>query len=230
MGGAKKMKPTRKTNIELLRIFAMLLIIGSHLVCHGVQNVLSSEAYVIWNNGKKSNLIFSSFLSLGGQVGVAIFFMITGFFGVSDIDKTIRKCVRTCLFYGCLIVSIFGFTLLFEKFVYINDPMTKMIYIVKNICNPMSSGEWWFITAYGILILLSPIINKYVERKNQKQYRRILCIYWIIWYTIAYFVNASYIGLERGIFFYLIGLYYKKYGVMKKTSKYIYIYNCLDFR
>lgn len=33
----------RQSNIELLRITAMLMIIGSHLACHGVQQCLDPE-------------------------------------------------------------------------------------------------------------------------------------------------------------------------------------------
>ena len=38
----------RKSNIELLRIVAMFMIVGSHLACHGVQSqLLGNNAYQI---------------------------------------------------------------------------------------------------------------------------------------------------------------------------------------
>lgn len=65
----------RKSNIELLRIVAMFMIVGSHLACHGVQSqLLGNNTYQIWNDGSEINKIFVSFLNPGG-VGVALFFI-----------------------------------------------------------------------------------------------------------------------------------------------------------
>ena len=57
----------RKSNIELLRIVAMFMIVGSHLACHGVQSqLLGNNTYQIWNDGSEINKIFVSFLNPGG--------------------------------------------------------------------------------------------------------------------------------------------------------------------
>lgn len=56
----------RKSNFELLRIFAMFMIVGSHLACHGVQHQLErGYAYQIWDSGSAFNKIFVSFLVPG---------------------------------------------------------------------------------------------------------------------------------------------------------------------
>lgn len=50
----------RKSNIELLRIVAMFMIVGSHLACHGVQSqLLGNNAYQIWNGGSEINKILA---------------------------------------------------------------------------------------------------------------------------------------------------------------------------
>ena len=50
----------RQANIELLRIVAMLMIIGSHLALHGVQS-----DWNVWSAGNRINRVFTSFLKPG---------------------------------------------------------------------------------------------------------------------------------------------------------------------
>lgn len=51
----------RQANIELLRVVAMLMIIGSHLALHGIQADMGA-----WNAGNRINRIFTSMLKPGG--------------------------------------------------------------------------------------------------------------------------------------------------------------------
>ena len=71
----------RKSNFELARIVAMIMIVANHLVGHGIQHVSdANSAYQLWQTGSPINRLFASFFLPGGGVGVAIFFMITGYF------------------------------------------------------------------------------------------------------------------------------------------------------
>lgn len=57
----------RQSNFELLRIIAMLMIIGSHLACHGIQHVTSTvDSYQIYLSGTDLNKAVISFLNMGG--------------------------------------------------------------------------------------------------------------------------------------------------------------------
>lgn len=64
--GRDKMEKQRRSNFELLRIISMIFIVAGHLVCHGVQKVLSGEAYVTWSTGTTANRIISCIFSPGG--------------------------------------------------------------------------------------------------------------------------------------------------------------------
>ena len=67
-------KKKRNSSLELLRIIAMLMIVAAHL---------SQRGNWLWNNAD-IELSFNHFLMniiiCFGQVGVAIFFTITGYF------------------------------------------------------------------------------------------------------------------------------------------------------
>ena len=57
----------RKSNFELMRIIAMLMIVASHLYAHGVQHILEPEfAYKAWSIGNSVNRLLASLFIPGG--------------------------------------------------------------------------------------------------------------------------------------------------------------------
>ena len=64
----------RSSNIEVLRIIAMLLIVMHHYSLHS--NLLFEPTSIQLNH------IFIQILQVGGKVGVAIFVLIMGYFSV----------------------------------------------------------------------------------------------------------------------------------------------------
>lgn len=92
---------SRKSNIELLRIIAMFLIIGHHLTVHGIMHYETKEQFIIFSSGSFVNKIFCLFLFPGGEVGVAVFFMIAGYF-------CIRRTTSVKLVWILLQTSFYG--------------------------------------------------------------------------------------------------------------------------
>lgn len=92
---------TRQSNFELVRIIAMLMIVASHLACHGVQHVLAAEnAYSDYNAASLFNSLFTSFLNPGGPIGVALFFMLTGYFVCRKDSCSVKKVALQSAFYS----------------------------------------------------------------------------------------------------------------------------------
>ena len=78
------MKKERQSGIELLRIVAMMLIIVHHLI----MSTCGSKIDYPFSGGR--GILFAGFCGFG-KVGVAIFFLITGYFlcGKKSAPKTI---------------------------------------------------------------------------------------------------------------------------------------------
>lgn len=94
----------RQSNFELLRIVAMLMIVAHHLAVHGVQHCHDAElAYKAYNAGNAVNRIFASVLIPGGGAGVALFFMITGFFLCRKEAASIKNVALQAGFYSILL-------------------------------------------------------------------------------------------------------------------------------
>ena len=96
------MQTNRSSNFELLRIFAMLMIVAAHFAGHGIRHVLVPELSSAWLSGSFANRLFTSFLIPGGKIGVGIFFVLTGYFMYTAQYKAshLIKLVLQVYFYS----------------------------------------------------------------------------------------------------------------------------------
>lgn len=79
---------------------------------------------------------------------------------------------------------------------------------------------FWFISVYFVLCLLSPLINEFLNRVNQRQHRFIVCSCITLvygWATVSYFFNFAQMipdyggGIINFITLYLIGRFIRLY-------------------
>lgn len=194
-----KNENVRLSNFELLRLVAMIMIIGHHLAIHSGFEV---DASIIC-----FNRLLLEFLQAGGKFGVALFVMISGFFSITDTEFKGKKLLilwGTVEFYSigfafCHVLS--GGDIQFSEF--------------KNIFFPLVTEEYWFITAYFLLILISPLINRGLLQLNKKEFQKFLLIIIFIWMVIPIILNVPFQGNNLIHFFviYSIGSYIRLYGL-----------------
>lgn len=216
----------RKSNFELLRIFAMLMIIAHHFASHGVLHVLEGNAaYLTWRNGRPLNKIISCLYAPGGKIGVGIFFMMTGYFMINKHSFSLKKVVLESSFYG-LINSIIYIICLRLGVYPIPESKVSAVLIptILAIFNPATGGVWWFVSAYVMLILLLPFFNRLLNCFTKKGYFIFLVIFWIIWYSIGS-LGAPFYNVAIGIFFYCIGGYIRIYEKKTKFRRKIILFS-----
>lgn len=185
----------RNSSIELIRIIAMMFIIMGHLAAHGILKVAAENPLEIWRGGATYNKLFSILLMLGGRVGVALFFMISGYFQIYKSTVSVRKVVYETVFYSVLLQLV---------------ALILKIGSLGNIARgffPISSGSWWYVSSYVVLMLCSPTINQYYLKLKRKQKIFMIIFAWVFLYTVPYVFKLQYYSLERGVVFYLIGAY-----------------------
>ncbi len=202
----------RQSNIELLRIAAMLMIVGHHMSVHGIYHVTAGEnAYSIYSMGTQLNKAIISLFAPGGEIGVAIFFMITGYFQIKKNTFSLKKIILQSFFYGIFCTAAFGIVELLCGMtpLYVIKNIGK--FAIKAVFTPITGNVWWFVTAYIIIMLLSPFINRYLNVLNKKGYIVTILFMWIFWYYLAYKNGVAYYSVERGILFYVIGAYCRNY-------------------
>ncbi|WP_027218665.1 acyltransferase family protein [Butyrivibrio fibrisolvens] len=206
----------RKSNIECLRIIAMLGILACHLVSHGVENSISGNLY--WQ-GSTFNRFWGLLFLQGGSIGNAIFFMITGYFCAGGYNESfsinsVKKVVLETIFYAWISIFVTAVFFLIKKLPP-NLKMTDIInFNIKAIFIPATGGGWWFVSTYLLLMLLTPTINHMIKSFSDKKYIIILLVFWMLWYSIAS-LDADYSKLQAGIFFYLWGGWRRTHGLRK---------------
>ena len=215
-----KNKKIRSTNIEILRIVAMLMIVIFHIVCHCISvQLVGGDSVIKIGNDLFNNPVFSKRLFLldaimtWGTTGNALFVLISGYFLVHskkgiDIHKISKKLLLQLGFASVVLVTFS--TLIYR--IHITDKFIRLIDI--NLFNSLSC----FIGYYFLVILIAYLfLNKYLNKFNKKQYITFL----IIVFALTQFgwtnqiVNGFSDGLSTlltGVFYYSLGGYINKYN------------------
>lgn len=150
----------------------MMLIILHHFSIHGV-----------WpGDGPLSTNIAIALISFGGKLGVNCFVLITGYFMVRKrfkVESLVRLLFQTW-FYSYLILIIF---LLF-------DPSLVNVKVLKKALFPVCTGEYWFVTCYAALFVLSPIMNRLYHSLSPKYLSRAMALGMVL-FSLIPTVTAS---------------------------------------
>lgn len=195
------MKKQRDMNFELLRIVSMILIISSHYILHGgILKYLELYSF---------NYFFIDVIRALTRISVNLYVLITGYYMINSKIK-IKK-----LFNLWLIVIFYSIGMfILSTFVGVKPGFQN---ITRSIM-PISSGLYWFPTTYVALYILVPFINILVKKMNQKQYKILLGILFILLVLMKNIFNTNgYIDAKNGssliwfVYLYLIAGYIRLY-------------------
>lgn len=202
----------RKSNMELLRIISILMIISFHC---------AFKSGFSFEPGFSVNKLIVKTFWMFGELGVNLFVLISGYFMVNSHFKW-KKVIRLLLevqfyhwgkvFIGCKL----GLYALYEW----RDILFTFF--------PITLENYWFISAYIILYILSPYFNILIQSMDKKTYQKllftVLFIYSGIPSVFGFFFNTTetmlyYNRLVWMIIIYFLGAYMQKYGSSITKSK-----------
>ena len=199
-------KKLRDSNIEMLRIVAMFLVVLSHFVEYGLMKQGYDSTYKVWAQGCLARRFISSFCVLG-PVGVGLFFMISGYFLVEKKGlPSLKKIVTSTVFYAWIAIIAGIIQVKFGE-VQIGTVSSAATFLAL-FFTPVSGSIWWFITAYVVLIGLTPVLNKVVSELNRHGMLILLFSAYFFGYICGRF-NSHVSDVEIAVFFYLLGAYFK---------------------
>lgn len=207
-------KNQRNSNLELLRILAMVFIVVFHLARHGFDGV----PFALSN----PNSVFLYFFATLGKLGVDIFIIISAYFMIKQ-KFTFRKLLimgGEVYFYSiiCLIIFIFFLT-----------PLTPISIqdILKSIL-PLSHG-YWFIADYLVLMILSPFLNIVLHKLSKSDFLKLLILVLILWTVFPTFTGECF-GITEMLFFfvlYMIGSFIRLHVNIEKINMKKLVIFCL---
>lgn len=186
----------RNSSVELLRLLSMGLIVVSHVCVHGSVDTAQMPFSI------NKLLIQWTFL---GNLGVVIFIMISGYFLWNKPlrSASVSKLLSQVWFYSValFLACRFGFGCSYD--------MQELLAVFL----PTIFEEYWFFTAYMVLMLLSPWVNLLLQSMNRQQLQRMLLCLTLLWIVCPTLLRQSMFGGEAGrfILFYCMGAYLNKY-------------------
>ncbi len=186
----------RNSNIELLRIFSMLAIVFHHFSVH--RNFYSGSLSV--------NSLYLMFIQMGGKISVVCFTVISGYFLINSNGLKITKLLKMWL-------QLITWSLLVYAVSEISRGGTFNLYELFCALTPVSSEQWWYASAYFVMFLLSPFLNKGLRALSQKQYITLLIIETLMWSVLGIITFRGFQSnyLVSLIYYYTIGGYFKLY-------------------
>ena len=163
-------KGPRQSNFELLRIIAMLLVLVVHadFLANGTP---SSHEFI----SDPLNAFTRTVIQSIAIVCVNVFVLISGWFGIKPSLKGISSFIFQCLFFY---VGIYIINVLFFK------APVSIIELRKCLFFAPESGLW-FVLAYVMLYILSPILNTFINSIPKIQYKRFL-MYFIVFQSFIW--------------------------------------------
>ena len=180
-------RQTRDSGIELLKIFAIFVIVINHTV-----QSLTNEAYNIPNNGfvidisrATTNIqcillqIFRHF----GVLGNSVFFICSAWFLLKSKNWNKKKWLFMVIEIWVVSIVIFIIT-------YIILHGNISIGIIISSLFPTTFGNNWYMTCYLLFYPIHPILNSIVNMMNQRQlFRSTLLMVFL--YVFMNFINCS---------------------------------------
>ncbi|MCD8339596.1 MAG: acyltransferase [Burkholderiales bacterium] len=216
MDNQKENKPVkalapRFSNLELSRIFAMFLIVAHHFSVHG--------RVPIWHGDYplSFNYYFDQMMSTGGKIGVNLFVLISGYFLITKISKmsSLVYLWLTTFFYVILFFAIFTICGV-HQFTW--SGLIACFFPIRN-------DAYWFVSAYFLLILLSPFITIGFNALTNKQLLSFLIVFGIVWSVIPTLTTQNeYYGSTLLWFVYIFawGGYLRRTEPEKRFGKPLY--------
>ncbi len=206
-----KVKATRRSGIELLKIIGMLLIVISHVYCtitgaHASAEGLTDYLVPIASTTDISNIMLR-FISVFGNLGNAIFFICSAWFLLDKESSNKKRLFR--LFCDLFTINVLW---LIGILCYKGYSTIGLKSCIKSIF-PFYFGQNWYVVYYILFALISPFLNYVIKSLDQKKHlliASILFIFYMVLSTVRLYPGSS--NLVTWISFYFVISYFKLYG------------------
>lgn len=200
----------RIENLDILRCFAMLMIVGLHVVgLGGVKAIVGKQGFLRW--GPVSLLQYAFLCS------VNVFMLLSGFFGV----QIKFRYSRIAMLYLQTLFWSFALAIIIKFFF---PQQSSNISFVRYI--PLFTIYYWFFTSYFIVFFAMPMINFVINEWTREQLRRTILTFFILfsiltgssvgfhkfWTRDAFLLNGGYSPLWLA-YVYFLGGFLAKYGI-----------------
>lgn len=188
------MNKKRQSNFELCRIVAMFMIIAHHYCVHGVFDFW----HVTTTLTSYINCVLLSIIATTGKLGVNLFVLISGYFLISsnfNLTHFLKVYFKTLVYSLLILITAY----------FLGEQISSQI--VKLSIAPFGKNAYWFISAYLMLYILAPFLNRFILTTKKNMLNNFMFITTILWVIIPTFTSNNYAfsNLIWFIYLYFIG-------------------------
>lgn len=205
-------KKERQSGIELLKIFAIILIILSHTISTigTPTNIFTNTSKAFFNINLTSNnpeIIFLIILKYFVCAGNFIFMICTAWFLI-DSHKTKKSKVLN------LIIDVFIISVFFLILLSLNGVNIEKKLIIKSIF-PTIFANNWYITCYILIYMIHPFLNIIIENIEKRKLLLLDIILFFVYFGICWIQQGILFNTDFIIFLavYFLTAYIKKYMI-----------------
>lgn len=200
----------RQSNMELLRIIVMLMITLHHFL------IDKYRGGIVYGNEFLDGWQWAVMLNGFVYIGVNVFILISGYFGIKFKWKGVFNLLIFCAFYMAL-------NLIIQR--YNGGDYYSLDVIIKKSLKATTRTTAWFIPCYIALYFLAPLLNSAREQLNQKQYLYVILILsayclWFGYIRQQHVFNHNGYSVGQFIWLYVIGGYIKCFNVVHNVKRY----------
>lgn len=210
-------KKERDSNMELLRIITMLMILLLHADffttgCPSDKDMISHP--------------FISFIKAGIEaltiISVNVFVLLSGWYGIRPKKNRLLELIFQVFFFHLVGMTI---ALATQK----DIKMRSVVSIMENL---------WFVKAYLLLYILSPVLNAFTENSERHIFRNVLIGFFMMQFLYGWLPPEDNMPFTRGfstisfIGLYLLARYvrlHKPFYALWSLHTYLYIFLFLSF-
>ncbi len=185
--------------ISLLKIVSMLMVVMLHVLGQG--GILASSQGL---NNKVAWWL--EIMSIGA---VNCFGLVTGYLMVS---KKFNFAKLANIWFQVIFYS-FGISLLY----YILGNGSMSLTGLYKFILPVTTGQYWYVTAYFVTFMLIPVLNLALNTFDQKFLAKQLLVFFVLFSVLSIFPRFNGFNLSAGYswmwlsYLYMLGGYYRKY-------------------
>jgi len=195
----------------------MFMVVLLHMGTFGIQRAINiNEDFSPYDQ-----FIFH-FLRSISIIAVNVYVLISAYF-LCESKFSARKAVKLFLETSFFCTIMFLLNITFNTTSFDISQLKESIFA-------LIFREYWFVTVYFVLLILSPYLNKFINSINKREHASLLLILFIVFCFWGFVIKIDEFGIQKGyslgyfIFLYFLGSYIRKYECfLKKLNHNVYL-------
>ncbi len=193
---------TREYGIDIMRSLSMLAVVVLHLITHGGlgkgYEIDTAEGVIVW------------LLELVSYPAVDCFVLISGYLLCRSHFK-LSRLVRVWLMAA-------SWSVIIQTLFFIKSPESISIGAVLRMFTPILAGRYWFLNAYIVMMLFSPVLNYLLQQLPKYTLKgTIFC-------AVAIYSVAPVLALGNDVFSTQMGYSFSWFMVLYVIGGYVRLY------